>query len=175
MSATSPLLGSNKAATTPPATPTPLARTLLSILGISRIVGGVGGVAPTVALGPLGIEKYILRIIMAKNVIRQGRVHPNHHLYRCRGAHAGVQVGPRHHPALGRHLLPVLPGPVQHWQRAHSQLIGGVQRYGCLILAAAGAFACIQPMLGWLISNVYSTASVGLAVTLNVGFGAGVG
>ncbi|KAK0724216.1 major facilitator superfamily domain-containing protein [Lasiosphaeris hirsuta] len=49
------------------------------------------------------------------------------------------------------------------------------QRYGCLILAAAGAFACIPPMLGWLTSNVYSTASVGLAVALNVGFGAGMG
>ncbi|KAM7210862.1 Major facilitator superfamily domain containing protein [Rhypophila decipiens] len=50
-----------------------------------------------------------------------------------------------------------------------------LQRYGCLILAAAGAFACIPPMLGWLTSNVYSTASVGLAVALNVSFGAGLG
>lgn len=50
-----------------------------------------------------------------------------------------------------------------------------LQRYGCLILAAAGAFACIPPMLGWLTSNVYSTASVGLAVALNVSFGAGCG
>jgi hypothetical protein len=30
-------------------------------------------------------------------------------------------------------------------------------------------------MLGWLTSNVYSTAAVGLAVALNVGFGAGCG
>jgi len=30
-------------------------------------------------------------------------------------------------------------------------------------------------MLGWLTSNVYSTASVGLAVALNVSFGAGMG
>ncbi|KAK3689927.1 major facilitator superfamily domain-containing protein [Podospora appendiculata] len=50
-----------------------------------------------------------------------------------------------------------------------------LHRYGCLIVAAAGAFACIPPMLGWLTSNVYSTASVGLAVALNVGFGAGMG
>ncbi|KAM7183356.1 MFS transporter [Naviculisporaceae sp. PSN 640] len=50
-----------------------------------------------------------------------------------------------------------------------------LQRYGCLILGAAGAFACIPPMLGWLTSNVYSTASVGLAVALNVSFGAGLG
>lgn len=48
-------------------------------------------------------------------------------------------------------------------------------RYGCLIIAAAGGFAGVPPMLGWLTSNVYSTASVGLAVALNVGFGAGIG
>ncbi|KAK3940924.1 major facilitator superfamily domain-containing protein [Diplogelasinospora grovesii] len=50
-----------------------------------------------------------------------------------------------------------------------------LHRYGCLILASAGSFACIPPMLGWLTSNVYSTAAVGLAVALNVGFGAGMG
>ncbi|KAK3291999.1 major facilitator superfamily domain-containing protein [Chaetomium fimeti] len=50
-----------------------------------------------------------------------------------------------------------------------------LHRYGCLILASAGAFACIPPMLGWLTSNVYSTASVGLAIAINVSFGAGIG
>ncbi|KAL2015235.1 hypothetical protein VTK56DRAFT_6031 [Thermocarpiscus australiensis] len=50
-----------------------------------------------------------------------------------------------------------------------------VSRYGCLILASAGSFSCIAPMLGWLSSNVHSTASVGLAVALNVSFGAGLG
>jgi len=50
-----------------------------------------------------------------------------------------------------------------------------LQRYGCLIMAAAGAFACIPPMLGWLTSNVYSTASVGLAIAINVSVGAGIG
>ncbi len=50
-----------------------------------------------------------------------------------------------------------------------------IQRYGCLILAASGAFSCIPPLLGWLTSNVYTTASVGLAVALNVSFGAGLG
>lgn len=30
-------------------------------------------------------------------------------------------------------------------------------------------------MLGWLTSNVYSTASVGLAIAINVSFGAGLG
>ncbi|KAH7627835.1 major facilitator superfamily domain-containing protein [Sordaria sp. MPI-SDFR-AT-0083] len=48
-------------------------------------------------------------------------------------------------------------------------------RYGCLILASAGSFACIPPMLGWLSSNVYSTASVGLAIAINVSFGGGIG
>ncbi len=50
-----------------------------------------------------------------------------------------------------------------------------LHRYGCLIVASAGAFACIPPMLGWLTSNVYSTASVGLAIAINVSFGAGLG
>ncbi|KAL2151434.1 hypothetical protein VTH82DRAFT_6532 [Thermothelomyces myriococcoides] len=50
-----------------------------------------------------------------------------------------------------------------------------LHRYGCLIVATAGSFACIPPMLGWLTSNVHSTASVGLAVAINVSFGAGLG
>ncbi len=49
------------------------------------------------------------------------------------------------------------------------------ERYGCLIVASAGAFACIPPMLGWLTSNVHSTASVGLAIAINVSVGAGIG
>jgi hypothetical protein len=48
-------------------------------------------------------------------------------------------------------------------------------RYGCLIVAAAGAFSCIPPLLGWLTSNVHSTAAVGLAIAINVSFGAGLG
>lgn len=48
-------------------------------------------------------------------------------------------------------------------------------RYGCLILASAGSFACVPPMLGWLSSNVYSTASVGLAIAINVSVGGGIG
>lgn len=47
-------------------------------------------------------------------------------------------------------------------------------RYGCLIVAAAGAFACIPPLLGWLSSNIFSTASVGLAIALNIGLGGGM-
>ncbi|KAI0146859.1 MFS general substrate transporter [Xylariaceae sp. FL1272] len=48
-------------------------------------------------------------------------------------------------------------------------------RYGTLIVGASGAFASIPPMLGWLTSNMWSTASVGLAVALNVSIGAGLG
>lgn len=49
------------------------------------------------------------------------------------------------------------------------------QRYGCLIMAAAGTFSCIPPMLGWLTSNVYSTAATGLTIAINVSVGAGIG
>ncbi|KAF2215795.1 hypothetical protein CERZMDRAFT_34690 [Cercospora zeae-maydis SCOH1-5] len=45
-------------------------------------------------------------------------------------------------------------------------------RYGCLIVAASGSFACIPPLLGWLSSNLFSTAAVGLAIAMNVSFGA---
>ncbi|KAI1336262.1 MFS general substrate transporter [Xylariaceae sp. FL0016] len=48
-------------------------------------------------------------------------------------------------------------------------------RYGCLIVGTSGAFSCIPPMLGWLTSNMWSTASIGLAVALNVSIGAGLG
>lgn len=48
-------------------------------------------------------------------------------------------------------------------------------RYGCLIVAAAGAFACIPPLLGWLSSNIFSTASIGLAIALNIGLGGAPG
>ncbi|KAJ5438712.1 uncharacterized protein N7458_009710 [Penicillium daleae] len=46
------------------------------------------------------------------------------------------------------------------------------QRYGCLIVAASGSFACIPPLLGWLSSNLHSTAAAGLAIALNISFGA---
>ncbi|KAH6652119.1 major facilitator superfamily domain-containing protein [Truncatella angustata] len=48
-------------------------------------------------------------------------------------------------------------------------------RYGCLIVAACGAFACIPPLLGWLSSNIFSTASVGMAIALNIGLGGAPG
>lgn len=46
------------------------------------------------------------------------------------------------------------------------------QRYGCLIVAACGSFGCIPPLLGWLSSNLRSTGGVGLAIALNISFGA---
>ncbi|KAH8645436.1 putative MFS transporter [Xylariales sp. PMI_506] len=48
-------------------------------------------------------------------------------------------------------------------------------RYVCLIIGTSGAFASIPPMLGWLTSNMWSTAATGLAVAINVSIGAGLG
>ena len=45
-------------------------------------------------------------------------------------------------------------------------------RYGCLIMASAGSFSCIPPLLGWLSSNLHSTAAAGLAIALNISVGA---
>lgn len=39
-------------------------------------------------------------------------------------------------------------------------------------MAASGSFSCIPPLLGWLSSNVHTTAAAGLAIALNVSFGA---
>lgn len=50
-----------------------------------------------------------------------------------------------------------------------------LSRYGCLIVAASGSFACIPPLLGLLSSNVFSTAAVGLAIALNIGLGGAPG
>ncbi|KAJ5626536.1 hypothetical protein N7528_003963 [Penicillium herquei] len=47
-----------------------------------------------------------------------------------------------------------------------------MHRYGCLIVAASGAFSCIPPLLGWLSSNLHSSAEIGLAIALNISFGA---
>ncbi|KIW15800.1 hypothetical protein PV08_05850 [Exophiala spinifera] len=44
-------------------------------------------------------------------------------------------------------------------------------RYGCLIVAATGAFSCIPPLLGWLSSNLRTTAAAGLAIALNISIG----
>ena len=49
------------------------------------------------------------------------------------------------------------------------------QRYGCLIVAASGSFACIPPLLGWLSSNVWSGPAIGLAIALNIGLGGAPG
>lgn len=50
-----------------------------------------------------------------------------------------------------------------------------LSRYGALVLATAGAFSCIPPLLGWLSSNVLGTAATGLAIAINVSFGGGLG
>ncbi|OQD89069.1 hypothetical protein PENANT_c003G09257 [Penicillium antarcticum] len=47
-----------------------------------------------------------------------------------------------------------------------------LHRYGCLIVASSGAFSCISPLLGWLSSNIDSTGAAGLAIALNISFGA---
>jgi hypothetical protein len=39
-------------------------------------------------------------------------------------------------------------------------------------VAASGSFACIPPLLGWLSSNLHSTAGIGLAIALNISMGA---
>ena len=47
-----------------------------------------------------------------------------------------------------------------------------LKRYGCLIVGSSGAFSCIPPLLGWVSSNIHSTAGAGLAIALNISFGA---
>ncbi|KAJ5706669.1 hypothetical protein N7488_006470 [Penicillium malachiteum] len=47
-----------------------------------------------------------------------------------------------------------------------------MHRYGCLIVAASGPFSCIPPLLGWLSSNLPLSAEIGLAIALNISFGA---
>ncbi|RMY83921.1 hypothetical protein D0862_11563 [Hortaea werneckii] len=77
--------------------------------------------------------------------------------YNARGIHSAVfaTIG-----ALGFLASAVLPpGAYAH-------------RYGCLIVAATGAFACIPPLLGWLSSNLFTTGAVGLAIAMNISFGA---
>ncbi|KAF7305813.1 MFS domain-containing protein [Mycena chlorophos] len=47
-----------------------------------------------------------------------------------------------------------------------------LHRYACLIVATTGSFACIPPLLGWLSSNIDTTAAAGLAIALNISVGA---
>lgn len=42
-------------------------------------------------------------------------------------------------------------------------------------MATAGCFACIPPMIGWLTTNVFTTASTGLAIAINMSIGGGLG
>jgi hypothetical protein len=45
-------------------------------------------------------------------------------------------------------------------------------RYACLIIACVGTFATIPILLGWLSANLHSTSAQGLAIALNISFGA---
>ncbi|KAF4452352.1 hypothetical protein F53441_4804 [Fusarium austroafricanum] len=45
-------------------------------------------------------------------------------------------------------------------------------RYACLVIAACGTFATIPILLGWLSANLHSTSAQGLALALNISFGA---
>lgn len=45
-------------------------------------------------------------------------------------------------------------------------------RYACLIVAACGTFATILMLLGWLSANLRSISAQGLALALNISFGA---
>ncbi|KAK5175647.1 uncharacterized protein LTR77_000786 [Saxophila tyrrhenica] len=77
--------------------------------------------------------------------------------FNARGLHSAVMAAIG---ALGFLVSAVLPPDAY------------LHRYGCLIVAASGAFSCIPPLLGWLSSNVFSTASIGLVIALNISFGA---
>ncbi|KAG4440111.1 hypothetical protein IFR05_004408 [Cadophora sp. M221] len=77
--------------------------------------------------------------------------------FNARGIHAAIfsTIG-----AVGFLASAVLPSDAYH------------SRYGCLIVAASGAFSCIPPLLGWLSSNLHSTGAVGLAIAINISVGA---
>ncbi|KAH6673117.1 MFS transporter [Halenospora varia] len=77
--------------------------------------------------------------------------------FNARGLHSAVMatVG-----AAGFLASAVLPPKAYH------------SRYGCLIVAASGAFSCIPPLLGWLSSNLHTTGAVGLAIAINISIGA---
>ncbi|PSN74842.1 MFS transporter [Corynespora cassiicola Philippines] len=45
-------------------------------------------------------------------------------------------------------------------------------RYACLVIASCGTFATIPILLGWLSANLRSTSAQGLALALNISFGA---
>ncbi|KAH9212876.1 MFS transporter [Leptodontidium sp. 2 PMI_412] len=47
-----------------------------------------------------------------------------------------------------------------------------IPRYICLIIACCGTFSTIPILLGWLSANLHSTSAQGLALALNISFGA---
>ncbi|KAF7373045.1 F-box domain-containing protein [Mycena sanguinolenta] len=76
--------------------------------------------------------------------------------YNARGIHAGIAcvIG-----AAGFMASALLPATAY----AH--------RYGCLILASAGVFASIPPLLCWITSNIFTASTAGLVIALNISFG----
>ncbi|KAI9055663.1 hypothetical protein LZ554_000606 [Drepanopeziza brunnea f. sp. 'monogermtubi'] len=77
--------------------------------------------------------------------------------FNSRGIHSAIfsTIG-----AVGFLASAILPAEAYH------------SRYGCLIVAASGAFSCIPPLLGWLSSNLHTTGAVGLAIAINISVGA---
>ncbi|KAF7553790.1 hypothetical protein G7Z17_g3399 [Cylindrodendrum hubeiense] len=104
----------------------------------------------TVGLGYLDLQAQLMTVLVAWSA--------DH--FNARGVHtaAASAVG-----AIGFIMSAALPADAY------------AARYGGLIMATAGSFACIPPMLGWLSSNVFSTASTGLAIAINVSLGGGLG
>ncbi|KAJ6471432.1 MFS transporter [Mycena sanguinolenta] len=76
--------------------------------------------------------------------------------YNARGLHAGIAcvVG-----AAGFMTSALLPADAYAY------------RYGSLIVATAGVFSSISPLLGWITSNIFTTSATGLVVALNISFG----
>jgi hypothetical protein len=113
-----------------------------------------------VAYGKLPGPQSVLGSVANFPLVMQIAVSYSADRFNARGLHAAALavIG-----AIGFMASALLPPDADHG------------RYGCLIVAATGSFSCIAPLLGWLTCNVHSTASVGLAIAINVSVGAGIG
>ncbi|KAJ6471452.1 major facilitator superfamily domain-containing protein, partial [Mycena sanguinolenta] len=76
--------------------------------------------------------------------------------YNARGVHAGIACVAA---AAGFMASALLPADVY------------ARRYGCLIIASAGVFASIPPLLCWITSNIFTPSTSGLVIALNISFG----
>jgi hypothetical protein len=113
-----------------------------------------------VAYGKLSVPQSVLGSVANFLPVMQIAVSYSADRFNARGLHAAALavIG-----AIGFMASALLPPDAYHG------------RYGCLIVAATGSFSCIAPLLAWLTCNVHSTASVGLAIAINVSVGAGIG